>query len=42
MRGWKEVKFRMTLARVPDAVGFLEIKGAADGAAAVDTAVKLL
>ena len=40
MRGWKEVKFRMTLARVPDAVGFLEIKGAADGAAAVDTAVK--
>ncbi|HHV94799.1 MAG TPA: BMC domain-containing protein [Firmicutes bacterium] len=30
----------MTLARVPDAVGFLEIKGAADGAAAVDTAVK--
>ena len=34
------MKFRMRLERVPSAVGFLEIKGAADGVAAVDTAVK--
>ena len=34
------MKFRMRLDNVPSAIGFLEIKGAADGAAAVDTAVK--
>ena len=30
----------MGVERVPSALGFLEVKGAADGVAAVDTAVK--